>query len=129
MLPRLLADAVLLLHFAFIVFVVLGGLPALRWPWVAALHVPAAVWGGAIELSGGLCPLTTLENRFRLEAGLSGYATSFVEHYLFGVIYPEGLTRGMQVALGVGVVVVNVAVYAVFLARRRRVRREAGGAK
>ena len=96
----LLADAVLVVHGLFIVFVVLGGLLVLRWPKLAWLHLPAVVWGVWIEWSGGICPLTPLEQRLRIAAGEGGYAGSFVEHYLGAAIYPEGLTRELQVALG-----------------------------
>jgi hypothetical protein len=116
----LLADLVLLLHAAFVAFVVLGGLAVLRRPWIAWLHLPAAAWGAAIEFGGWICPLTPLENRLRAAAGEAGYAGDFVGHWLQQLIYPPGLTRGWQVALGAGVLVVNAAVYAAVLARRRR---------
>ena len=115
----LLADLVLVLHGLFIAFVVLGGLFALRWPRAAWLHVPAAVWGAWIEFTGGLCPLTPLENRFRRLAGEAGYEGGFIEHHLTPLIYPGALTREVQVALGLGVVALNAAVY-VFIWRRRR---------
>lgn len=120
MLTRLAADGVLLLHAAFIVFALLGGLWALRWRWAPALHLPAAAWAFFIELSGGVCPLTTWENQFRASAGQSGYASSFVEHYLLPLIYPAGLTRNSQVLLAAGVVLVNLAVYAWVWRRRKR---------
>ena len=122
MLFRLAADLTLLVHFAFILFVVGGALLVLRWPVFAWLHLPAAIWGAWIEISGGLCPLTTLENRFRLAAGQEGYEESFVEHYLMPVIYPGGLTRGMQLWLAAGVVTVNVVLYGYLLLRRRKTR-------
>ncbi|NMG72687.1 DUF2784 domain-containing protein [Parazoarcus communis] len=115
---RLAADAVLVLHLAFILFVLAGGLPVLRWPRVAFAHLPAAAWGIHIELSGGLCPLTPLENTLRARAGQAGYEGSFIEHYLLPVIYPDGLTRELQLALAGTVVVVNVAVYSWVLWRR-----------
>ena len=108
---RILADAVLVLHFAFIAFVVLGGLAVLRWPRVAWLHLPAAIWGAGIILVGGICPLTPLENQLRRLGGESGYRGGFIEHYLTSVIYPEGLTRTVQVTLGVLVVALNLAIY------------------
>ena len=98
----LLADAVLVVHGLFIVFVVLGGLLVLRWPKLAWLHLPAVVWGVWIEWSGGICPLTPLEQRLRIAAGEAGYAGGFIEHYLTAAIYPEGLTCELQVALGAG---------------------------
>jgi hypothetical protein len=116
---RLAADAVLLLHFAFIAFALLGGLLALRWRWMPLLHLPAAAWGAIVEISGRLCPLTGLENALRQRAGEAGYPASFVEAHLLGIIYPEGLTRGVQVVLAGIVVAVNVAIYA-FVARRWR---------
>ena len=122
MLFRLAADLTLLVHLAFILFVVGGALLVLRWPVLAWLHLPAAIWGAWIEISGGLCPLTTLENRFRLAAGQEGYEESFVEHYLMPVIYPGGLTRGMQLWLAAGVVTVNVVLYGYLLLRRRKTR-------
>ncbi|MFN4063805.1 DUF2784 family protein [Azoarcus communis] len=115
---RFAADAVLVLHLAFILFVLAGGLPVLRWPRVAFAHLPAAAWGIHIELSGGLCPLTPLENTLRAWAGQAGYEGSFIEHYLLPVIYPDGLTRELQLALAGTVVVVNVAVYSWVLRRR-----------
>jgi len=117
---RLAADAVLLLHAAFLVFVVAGGLLALRWPRIAWLHLPAAAWGVLIELYGWLCPLTTLENRLRRAAGDAGYPGGFVEHYVWPLVYPPGLTRTWQFAIAGFVLLVNVVIYATVLKRRNR---------
>lgn len=108
----LLADAVLLLHLAFILFVVLGGFLVWRWPRLAWLHLPAAAWGALIEFGDWPCPLTPLENHLRALAGEAGYAGGFIEHYLLPLIYPEALTRELQVAFGLGVVAINLAAYA-----------------
>lgn len=115
MLLRLAATLVLLLHLGFIVFVMVGGLLAWRRRWVAALHLPAAAWGSWVELSGVVCPLTRLENLLRRRAGQAGYSQGFVEHYLLALIYPHGLTRGVQFALAALVLGVNGAVYAALL--------------
>ena len=117
-----LANLVLALHGAFVLFVVAGGLLSLRWPRAAWVHLPAAAWGAGIDLMGGICPLTPLENRFRELAGQAGFDGGFVEHYLLASIYPDGLTRETQVVLGLAVVAVNVAVYAVAWRRQRRAR-------
>lgn len=106
-----LATAVLLVHLAFILFVVLGGLLAWRWPKVAWLHVPAVLWGAYSEFAGAVCPLTPWENALRRLAGESGYPGGFIEHYLTAAIYPEGLTREVQFALGAGVLLVNAIAY------------------
>ncbi len=119
---RLAADAVLAVHLAFIVFVVAGGLLLFRWPKLAWLHLPAAAWGAWIEIAGRICPLTTIENRLRRAAGAAGYDESFIEHYIVPVIYPSGLTRGLQIALAAVVIIVNLLVYAAFLYRRRKMR-------
>ncbi len=117
---RLLADVVVLLHFAFILFVFLGGLLVVRRPRLAWLHLPAACWGALIEFRGWLCPLTPLENKLRLAAGQEGYATGFVEHYILPLVYPPGLTREVQLLLGVAVLLVNAAAYAWVWRRRRK---------
>ena len=116
----LLADAVLLAHAAFVAFVVLGGLLVLRWARLAWVHVPVVAWGAGIEFTGGICPLTPLENQLRALAQQQGYAGGFVEHYVFGLLYPEGLTRNVQLALGLLVLAVNAAVYAWAWRRHRR---------
>ena len=108
---RLLADLVLLVHFGFVLFVVIGGLLVLRWRPVMWLHLPAVVWGTLIEFAGWICPLTPLEQWLRRQAGGSGYQGGFVEHYVLPVLYPTALTRGAQIGLGVIVIAVNVAVY------------------
>ncbi len=115
----LLADLLVVLHLLFVAFVGLGGLLVLRWPRLAWLHLPAALWGVGIELTGRICPLTPLERELRRRAGESAYQGDFVSHYLLPVLYPRGLTRAAQVWLAVLVVGVNLAIYAVVLTRRR----------
>lgn len=107
-----LADAVVLLHFAFLVFVVLGGLLVLRWPGVAWLHLPMAAWGVFVEIYLHYCPLTPLENRLRERGGLVAYDTGFIDHYIVPMIYPLGLTPGIQLFLGILLVGGYVVVYA-----------------
>lgn len=119
---RIAADLVLATHLVFIVFVVLGGLLALRYRWVLMIHIPAAVWGAFVEISGRICPLTTWENQLRQSAGDSGYADSFVEHYLLPVIYPAGLTRSTQFWIAGLVIVVNVVIYGWLVYRLKRSR-------
>ncbi len=114
-----LADSVVLLHMGFVVFVVAGGLLALRWKRMAWLHVPCAVWGAWVEFVGWICPLTPLEIWLRRRAGEVGYETGFVEHYVLPVLYPSELTRSTQVALGIAVVVLNVALYTLIWRRWR----------
>jgi hypothetical protein len=116
---RVLADLVLILHAAFVAFVMLGALLAVRWPRLAWVHVPVALWGAGIEFLGGICPLTPLENHWRRLAGELGYPGGFVEHYVVAVLYPDGLTRRLQIGLGVLVLAVNVAIYAWALRRVR----------
>lgn len=123
---RALADVVVVIHFCFVIFVVLGGVLVLRRPWLAWLHVPAAVWGALIEFAGWICPLTPLENHLRALGREPGYSGGFVEHYITAVLYPSGLTRGMQVAIGVFVLAVNVTVYTILIVRMRRKRRLVG---
>ena len=120
--PALLATLVVTLHLTFVVFVVLGGLLVLRWPWLAYAHLPAALWGAWIEFAGWVCPLTPLEQSLRLKAGEQGYSGSFIEHYLLPLLYPSALTRTIQVALGIIVIAVNLAIYGYLLRSRRSVR-------
>lgn len=115
-----LADLVVLLHALFILFVVGGGFLVLRWPRLAWLQLPAALWGGVIELTSGLCPLTDLELYWRRLGGESGYSGSFIEHYLEPLIYPAGLTVRLQIYLGVGVLLLNGAIYFILWRRRSR---------
>ncbi len=119
---RLLADAVLVLHLAFILFVVLGGFLVLRRPALAWLHLPVVAWGAWIEFSGWICPLTPLEKWLREAGGEAAYAGGFIEHYLTTLIYPAGLTRGIQLAIGAAVIAINLAFYIALWSRRRRVR-------
>lgn len=111
MLDRLLADLIVLLHLAFVVFALLGGLLALRWPRVRWFHLPAACWAAAVELGGWLCPLTPLENRLRAQGGDATYPGDFIGRYLLALLYPAGLTREGQVLLGAVVILVNAGIY------------------
>ncbi|WP_337056248.1 DUF2784 domain-containing protein [Pseudomonas sp. USHLN015] len=117
MLYRIAADAVVLFHMGFILFVLLGGLLVLRWPKVALLHLPAVCWGVTVEWLHLICPLTPLENSLRRAAGEQGYQGGFIEHHVLPVIYPAGLTPGIQLWLGGIVVGLNLLVYGLLLAR------------
>lgn len=120
---RLLADAVLVLHLAFVAFVVAGGLAVLCWPRIAWLHLPALAWGAWVVLAGEVCPLTPLENALRQAAGGGVYQDSFIEHYLIAIIYPSAVQgpigRGVQVGLGVALVGFNLLVYGLVWRRWR----------
>ena len=119
MIYAVLADVVVVLHFAFIVFVVLGALTAYRWPKMVWVHIPCALWGAWIEITGRVCPLTPIEVRFRRMGGMEGYTGGFIEHYLVPIIYPSGLTRADQLLLGGLVVAVNLSAYGFLLWRLR----------
>jgi hypothetical protein len=116
---RLLADAVVLVHGAFILFVLLGGLLALWRPRFAWLHLPALAWGIYAEATATICPLTPLENMLRRAAGEAGYRGGFVEEYVIRAIYPAGLTPAIQMGIAVGLIATNVAIYGVLLWRRK----------
>lgn len=120
MVYRFLADAVLLVHLAFILFVVFGALLVVRRPRLLPVHLAAAAWGFGIEVLGAVCPLTHVENRMRLLAGESGYSGGFVDHYLLPLIYPGEMTRGLQLGLAAAVLVINGVLYAWILRTRRR---------
>jgi hypothetical protein len=111
MIYRIAADTVLVLHLAFILFVVFGGWLVVRYPKLMWFHLPAAAWGALIEFSGRVCPLTPLENQLRIASGSAGFSGGFIERYLMTVVYPTGLTRPVQIALGSGVIVVNALFY------------------
>lgn len=119
MLYGLLADLIVILHLAFVLFVLIGGLLALKWPWLVRLHLPAAAWGAIVEFSGWLCPLTPLENWLREQSGQQTYQTDFLDRYLLPILYPDGLTREVQLTLGSMVLIVNVVVYALLWRQRR----------
>lgn len=116
----LLADLVLLLHFAFILFVIFGALLLVRWPRLVWLHLSAVVWAAVVIGMGWICPLTPLENWLRRQAGEGGYPGGFIEHYLMPLIYPPGLTPAIQIFLSVLVVLVNIGFYVMVWKRGRR---------
>jgi Protein of Unknown function (DUF2784) len=115
-----LADLVVAIHLAFIVFAALGGFLTLWRTWVAALHVPAMAWAAYIEFAGGICPLTPLENQLRARAGELGYSGGFIEHYIMPVMYPVGLTREIQFVLGAAVIAINLLAYGLLVRKLAR---------
>ena len=117
MLYGLLADLVLVAHLAFVGFVVFGGFLVLRWRRLAWIHVPVALWGAAIVVTGFTCPLTPLENRLQRLWGRAGYQGGFIEHYVVPAIYPAGLTRAQQIVLGAVVLAINVVAYGLLIRR------------
>jgi hypothetical protein len=119
---QLSADLVLILHLAFVLFVLLGGLLLLRWPKLVWLHLAAVTWGGIIEFIGLVCPLTPLEVNLRRLGGQAGYEGDFVQHYITASLYPSGLTRKMQIGLGISVLVLNMLIYGYWIAHRRLAR-------
>jgi hypothetical protein len=120
MIYRLLADALVLLHFLFILFVLFGGLLVLRWRKLMWVHLPCFVWGVLIEWVGWICPLTPWEQWLRSRAGEAAYEGGFINHYIMPLVYPPGLTREIQWLLGGGVLLLNAVIYVIIFTRRRR---------
>lgn len=118
---NLLADVIVLAHFLFIAFVICGGFLVIRWPRVAFVHLPAAIWGAVVEIFGWVCPLTPLENNFRLLAGNSSYSGDFVARYLIPLIYPENLTTTIQQLFGGVVITVNMIIYTIAVRKHKKV--------
>ncbi len=115
-----IADALVVVHFAFTAFVIFGGFLTWRWPRLTLAHLPALAWGCWIEVSHSICPLTPLENHWRHLAGEAGYRGGFLAHYLVRVLYPPGLTWQIQQELAVLLITINVVAYAGLIRRRRR---------
>ena len=118
MIAKIAADFLVVIHLSFVVFVLFGGLLVLKWGKASILHIPCVLWAVLIEFRGWICPLTPLEHHFREAAGDTGYTGGFINHYLMPVIYPEGLTQGIQMALGIIVLAINLGVYGVVFFRR-----------
>lgn len=124
MMYRLLADIAVVIHLVFIIYGLLGGLLFFWRRWLIVLHFPLAVWISLIEFFGWTCPLTPLENSLRLAGGGLAYERGFIEHYLLPIIYPPGLTRNIELLLGLVAVGLNLLVYTMVWRywRRSRVR-------
>jgi hypothetical protein len=118
---RLLADVILLLHVSFVIFAVLGALLVVRWRHVLWIHVAAVIWASTVEFFGWICPLTPLENWLRDSAGQDSYASDFIAHYVVPIVYPQGLTRAVQIGLGVFVVLINLMIYGWIFRYRTRI--------
>jgi hypothetical protein len=118
MIYSILAELVVFVHFLFIVFAVSGAILALKWRWIIYVHLLCAAWASLIMMVGWICPLTPLENSLRRSAGEAGYTDGFIDHYLMPIIYPAGLTREIQIWLGVGVVLINLLLYGFVFYRR-----------
>ncbi len=117
-----LADGAVLVHGLFVLFVIGGGAAVLRWPRVRLLHLPAAVWGTAIELGGWICPLTYLENHLRRLGGEAGYSGGFIHNYLEPILYPLGLAHRSQIVLGLSALLVNLVIYTCYYRKVRRIK-------
>lgn len=120
MLAGLAAEAVLIVHLLFILFVMLGAIGVMRWPRLLWLHLPAVAWGIYIEFSGKICPLTPLENHLRHLAGQAGYQGDFISQYLLPILYPPGLDSATQWMLGGLVILVNLVLYGLMVVRARK---------
>ncbi len=123
MIYRILADLVVLIHFSFIIFVVTGGFFVIKWQKVLFFHIPAVVWGVLIEFTGWICPLTPLENELRLAGGEAGFTGGFIDKYIVALIYPEELTRSVQILLGFVVIVINVSIYGYLIYKLKKTSR------
>jgi hypothetical protein len=120
-----IADIIVLLHFTFIVFTLFGGILSIWWKRVIWLHIPAVLWSALIEFAGWICPLTFLEYWLRVRGGQEAYSGGFIEHYILPILYPDGLTRKIQIVLGVIVIAFNLLIYLyVFMVRNKRHRKE-----
>jgi len=119
MIYLIFAHLVILVHLIFILFVPFGGILVFRKRWWALLHIPVFLWGALISFGGWICPLTPLENWLRVKGGELGYHGGFIEHYLLPIIYPRNLTRGVQITMGIAVLILNLVIYGIIVSRIR----------
>lgn len=122
MIYRVMADVLVVLHLAFVIYAIGGGLLAFRWGWTVIVHLPAMLWGVVVESMGWVCPLTPMEIELRHAAGLAGYQGGFVDHYVLPILYPGDLGRSAHLLLGVALLGFNLVVYLLLLRRWRRLR-------
>ncbi len=118
MFDSFLVNALILLHFLFVVFVIFGGLLILWSKKIALVHIPAAIWGTVIEFTGWICPLTPLENELRYKAGRTTYSGGFIENCILPILYPDGLTHNIQFILGSLVIITNITIYWIVLKKQ-----------
>jgi Protein of Unknown function (DUF2784) len=124
---RVLAEVTMVVHFAFVVYVVVGGFLAWRWPRTIVAHLLAATWGLVISVFSLACPLTPVEDRFRRMAGEQGLSSGFIDTYIEGVLYPERLVEEVRVAAAVVVLISWIGLLVRWRAKQRADRhREAG---
>ena len=105
------ANLTLVVHFTFIVFVIFGALLVFASKKIAFIHIPSVIYGACIELFHFVCPLTYLENWFLRKAGMKSYSSSFIEHYLIPIVYPDNLTAELQFYLGFLLILTNIVIY------------------
>ncbi len=114
-----LATLTLIIHFLFILFVILGGLLFFVKRWILFLHIPAFIYGVYVELTQSICPLTYIENFFLTKANLASYSTSFIQNYLYAIIYPINLTKEIQISLAIALLIVNGIIYGLIIIRKK----------
>ena len=109
---ELAANLTLIIHFAFILFVIFGALLFFITTKIIFIHIPAFIWGSYIELTHSICPLTYLENWFLHKANLTTYSEGFIQNYLMPIVYPASLTKDLQIYLGIALILINIVIYA-----------------
>ena len=112
MIYLILADLLVVVHFLFIIFALLGGLLLIWRGSLIFVHLPAVLWAALISFNGWICPLTPLENYLRGVAGTEGYQEGYISHYLIPIIYPSRLTLNIQLLMGILVIAINFGIYA-----------------
>ena len=117
---ELAADIILIIHFLFILFVIFGALLLFVEKKIVFIHIPAIIWGSYIELTHSICPLTYLENWLLQKANLTTYSEGFIQYYLVPIVYPTNLTKDIQIYLGIGLIVINIVIYAFILGKMKK---------
>ena len=117
---ELAADIILIIHFLFILFVIFGALLFFVAKKIVFIHIPAIIWGSYIDLTHSICPLTYLENWFLHKANLTTYSEGFIQNYLVPIVYPMNLTKDLQIFLGIGLIVINIVIYAFIFGKLKK---------
>ena len=114
------ANLTLIVHFAFILFVVFGALLFFVTTKIVFIHIPAFLWGSYLELTHSICPLTYLENWLLHKANLTTYSEGFIQNYLIPIVYPTNLTKDLEIYLGMSLIVVNMIIYGFIISKLKK---------